>query len=563
MLHAILTTFGYLADGVTTLPMRRFLLLTAMTALALALAAEAAAAPLFVISGRGWGHGIGMSQYGAQGFALNGRTSAQILSHYYPGTTRATRSAQIRVLLASRRSALTIGSTAQFTAGTTTLGAGTWTATVAADGKIKLVKGTTTRKVASPTVFRAGSAPLRLGGDRYRGTITLRASAGLLWALNSLGLDAYVKGVVPQEMPPSWKHEALKAQAVAARSYALAAGGHCSWFGQSVMCPDTSDQVYGGMEAEEPSTNAAVDATAGKVVEHAGAVAVTFFHSTSGGKTAAVHHEWGGEPVPYLTSVDDPHDSISPYHRWGPRNRTGCPASEPDCVYTAAEMGRLIGARGVRDLTVERNASSRVAQVNVVRSSGPSALSGASMRLKLELRSTWFSIGVLRVTPERTRILWDQAVSVAALARGVSGAVLQRRPAGGEWRDVQAISGSETVTLRLRRSNTFRLASPVATGAAVTVNVAARINFAASQPANGSALVGAVRPKLLAGNEVHVQKRRPDGSWRTVATPVVNPDGVFRARFSVTPGVYRAVIVPPKSTGLVRGISPMLTVEAG
>jgi hypothetical protein len=290
---------------------------------------------------------------------------------------------------------------------------------------------------------------------------------------------------------------------------------------------------------------------------------VTFFHSTSGGKIAAKHHEWGGEPVPYLQSVDDPYDSISPYHRWGPRSRTGCPASEPDCVYSAAEMGRLIGARGLRDLTVVRNASDRVAQVNVSRSSGPTSLTGASMRTKLGLRSTWFSIGVLRATPERKRILWDQSVSVAALARGVSGAVLQRRPAGGSWVDVEAITGSETVSIRRRRTNTFRLASPVATASAGRVDVAARVNFAQSQPADGSALVGAVRPKSLAGTEVQVQKRRTDGSWRTVARPVANSEGVFRARFGVTPGVYRAVVVPAASTGLVKGVSPTLTVQSG
>ena len=86
-------------------------------------------------------------------------------------------------------------------------------------------------------------------------------------------------------MPSSWHAEALKAQAVAARSYALAAGGHCSWFGQSVMCRDTRDQVYGGQGGEAASSNAAVDATAGKVLASGGAVATTFFFSTSGGRT--------------------------------------------------------------------------------------------------------------------------------------------------------------------------------------------------------------------------------------------------------------------------------------
>ena len=148
-----------------------------------------------------------------------------------------------------------------------------------------------------------GGAFLELNGAPYRGKITLRVSGSRVWALNVLSIDNYVRGVIAREMPSSWEQPALRAQAVAARSYALAGGGKCSFPGiGAVFCPDTRDQVYGGVGAETPSTNDAVAGTAGEVLLSNGAVASTFFFSTSGGKTASVSDEWGSPqtrfPVP-------------------------------------------------------------------------------------------------------------------------------------------------------------------------------------------------------------------------------------------------------------------------
>src|SRR5207253_5381767 len=122
------------------------------------------------------------------------------------------------------------------------------------------------------------------------------------------------KGVVPAEMPSSWPTEALKAQAVAARSYALAnvtTGRAFDLYG------DTRSQVFGGVKVENAATSAAVDATKGQVVLYKGKVANTLFFSTSGGRTASAA-EATGVAVQYLVPVADPYDTASPYHDWGP-----------------------------------------------------------------------------------------------------------------------------------------------------------------------------------------------------------------------------------------------------
>ena len=115
-------------------------------------------------------------------------------------------------------------------------------------------------------------------------------------------------------MPSAWPPEALKAQAVAARSYALA---NLAKGKDYDLYADTRSQVYGGLDAEVPATNDAVDATKGEVVLYDGKVANTLFFSTSGGRTASAA-ETTGTGVPYLVSVVDPYDTASPYHDWGP-----------------------------------------------------------------------------------------------------------------------------------------------------------------------------------------------------------------------------------------------------
>jgi SpoIID/LytB domain protein len=465
------------------------------------------------------------------------------------------------VRLAASRSFVNLGSAALFKAGAANVGGGAaWRVTAPPGGGIRLTRSGVTRNFPSPTTFRPGTASLALNGTTYRGTIVVRRSGSTVWALNVLGLNLYVKGVVPQEMPTSWHAEALKAQAVAARSYALAAGGHCSWFGTSVMCPDTSDQVYGGRSAEAASSNAAVDATAGRVVLNGGAVATTFFFSTSGGKTASIADEWGSAPQPYLVSVPDPFDTISPHHRWGPGDpQADCPGTTPDCVWSGAALKRKLGTRvpaGLTDLVVTaRNGSSRVSTVRANGAGAPKTLTGATARSVLGLRSTWFTIGVMRLTGAGT-IEWGTSRTLSALARNLSGVRLERRPVGVSWLDVRAVSGASTMAAAPRTTTFYRLRNPSGSTAPVRIAVRPQLRFTANQPAG--ALRGTMRP-VQPGRTIRLQRRTQAGAWRTVDTAVVNADGVWRAVFNVTPGVYRAYAASPGG-GLVPGASPTLTV---
>ncbi len=210
--------------------MRLTLLLLAAAVVAGTAAAQPAPPPaaygeaVFVVSGRGYGHGVGMSQYGAYGQALAGRSYQQILAHYYLGTTlgRAP-TKEVRVLLAEGRQAVTISSSAPFSAVDKTgqvFPVRDGALTLRAPLRLRTKKGRVT--AVPPLVVRPGKkAPLALDGSEYRGKLELVPQEGFLRVVNHVSLEDYVSGVVPGEVPSSWPSAALEAQAVAARSYAL------------------------------------------------------------------------------------------------------------------------------------------------------------------------------------------------------------------------------------------------------------------------------------------------------------------------------------------------------
>src|SRR5438094_3663 len=383
-------SLGRVLAGVST--MRRTLLLFSVLLLvagsahartsALAQPVPAGAAT-FVVTGHGWGHGVGLSQYGAYGYAQKGVGYEEIVLHYFTGTELgAAPVSRLRVLLKTGATSLDIGSTADFkvrdaSGVVNTVAAGTYTLKPAL--KLAVDGQATPRALPGPLLFQPGAAALGLK-HRYRGSIQIDVIAGKLRAINMVGLEQYLYGVVPSEMPFTWLPEALKAQAVVARSYALATRRT----GAFDLYPDTRSQVYLGIEHEKPSTNAAVDATAGQVVLYQGEVAKTYFFSTSGGRTASSEDVWG-EPVPYLGSLADPYDTISPYHNWGPY------------AFTGAKLAKMMKMKGqqIVDLQPELNSSGRVKALNVVGTKSTLAVDGATLRKRLKLRSTWFSVGVL------------------------------------------------------------------------------------------------------------------------------------------------------------------------
>ncbi|MDQ6836138.1 MAG: SpoIID/LytB domain-containing protein, partial [Actinomycetota bacterium] len=238
-------------------------------------ASSARAASTLYIRGGGAGHGIGMSQYGAYGYALHGQDYRFILAHYYQGTALGQVNPQqrVRVLLVTGSAAF---SGATKAGGITLKAALTYQARPAAGGRVQILTpaGKRVGRAAAAPLTVSGLGPLHVPGrGSYRGTLELRPDgSGGVQTVDAVGLDDYVRGVVAAEMPAGWSPQALAAQAVAARTYAIttAVGGN----GYDLY-DDTRSQMYGGLSAETPATDAAVAATRGQVVTYQGRPAVT------------------------------------------------------------------------------------------------------------------------------------------------------------------------------------------------------------------------------------------------------------------------------------------------
>jgi stage II sporulation protein D len=505
---------------------------------------------VFVITGRGWGHGVGMSQWGANGFARRGMPYDRILTHYYRGTTIGEAPvAKVRVLLRAGKRSLTIESEAPFrvrdasgqaralAAGKRVIGPGLKIQPKGAKRKIALV---------GPVEFLPGAAPLRLERP-YRGTIRVDVKGGRLRAINVVGLEQYLYGVVPAEVPDDWPAEVLKAQAVAARTYALATR---KTNGDFDLYSDVRSQVYRGINEEEVSTTMAVDETAGEILEFGGRVVTTYFHSTSGGRTASIADVWpGSSSVPYLVSVDDPYDSLSPHHAWGP------------VVVPASRLDRVLKTPGrLTDVRTTVNPSARVNLVTGIGSLGEAGLRGADVRRGLGLRSTWFRVGVLLLTPPSKPLAYGAAGKLTGIARGVGRPVLEQRIGAG-WRTVATVrpqaNGTFSVTVRPTTTGQYRLNIGLARTAVTRVGVAPRI--ALSPVTDPMELRGTVRP-ALAGAAVEIQRQNGGGTWQTVGRARVDASGEFAATMHVPPGNYRAR-VPAPGRGLVGGTSSTLVVN--
>jgi stage II sporulation protein D len=538
--------------------MRRTLVLASVLVLVAGSAAQArtsahadtapagAGAATFLVTGHGWGHGVGLSQYGAYGYAQKGVLYDKIVLHYFPGTELgAAPISRVRVLLTSGAATLDIGSTADFkvrdgSGVVHTVAAGKYTLNpalkVAVDGQ------TTPLALPGPLLFQPGAAALGLK-HRYRGSIQIDVIAGKLRAINMVGLEQYLYGVVPSEMPFTWHPEALKAQAVVARSYALATRRT----GAFDLYPDTRSQVYLGIEHEKPSTNAAVNATAGQVVLYQGQVAKTYFFSTSGGRTASAEDVWG-EPVPYLVSVPDPYDSISPHHDWGP------------IAFTGAKLAKVLKMKGrVMDLQPELNSSGRIKVLNVVGTKGTLAVQGSDLRRRLGLQSTWFSVGVLSLTAPTQPVTFGGRGKLTGIARGLTQTVLQQLQ-GVSWTEVAPLQADQdgvvTVLVKPTITTRYRLTSGKVNAASVRVPVAPLARFYPARTPDR--LSGYVRPASLAGTTVLIQKQQ-GAAWPTVGQATVDANGDFLAKLQLTTGVYRARV--SSGHGFVVGFSPVLQVS--
>jgi stage II sporulation protein D len=376
--------------------------LTILTTAATLVAAAATAAPVqaterrepatVTISTLGNGHGKGLSQYGARNRAEDGQTYPQIVEHYYPNTSWGTAGGSVRVLLtAAPRGSVVVAARPRLTA--RSLGTGTsWTLPSKRDGKTvtrwRIRRDGSSSRIAYRTrswhdwkrargdaEFVAGGRPITLiGAGQYRGALR-HTSAG---TVNVVGLESYLRGVVAEEIPASWSPAAVRAQAVAARTYAAFERGNVSSGRPYDLCDTANCQVYAGVAGEVPGSDAAVAATSGRIATYEGAPVFAQFSASNGGYSVD-----GG--YPYLVAETDPYDHGYP----GDPHSTSFTGDQITRHWTG--LGDLVsvevlerdgnGPFGGRVLTVQINGTER-SQVT----------SGSALRTYLGLRTTLFAV---------------------------------------------------------------------------------------------------------------------------------------------------------------------------
>jgi stage II sporulation protein D len=350
----------------------------------LCLAAPAQAGVRWVVHGRGFGHGVGMSQYGAYGFALHGRGYRQIIAHYYRGTTIGQLSGPriVRVLLDI--AAGDVGFSGASSGCGVALSPSRSYEAHRAGRQLKL-RSASGKPIADcgPKLRAAGAGRIEIAGNgTYRGALEVVATssdAGSLNVINAVPLDQYVKGVIPNESPSSWPQAALRAQALAARSYALSAQVGGNGFD---LYDTVSSQVYEGLDSETAATNLAAEATRGEVVMYGGKIAETYFSACSGGHTESVQNVFFGPPVPYLVGVPDPYDNLCPLHTWTLR------FSGPQI---SAKLDPYLDGRLRRIVVTKRGASPRIVWARLYGSGGVSTIRGDQLAAALGAYDRWMS----------------------------------------------------------------------------------------------------------------------------------------------------------------------------
>jgi len=571
----------------------------------LAPAARAASAVNFTIKGRGWGHGIGMSQYGAYGYATHSDlTYKQILQHYYTGIGFGDAgNPPIRVMLNTglRTVSATAATAFKATDGTKTktvaggvVAKVTW---VGGTSPYRVVAGSATYRFSAPVVFKPGSSFLKLvntnqngyAGIHYRGQLRVVHFTTGLMVVNVLALESYLRGVVPFESPASWPATALRVQAVAARSYTLATRKTGAF---DVYCT-TASQYYGGLDAghgEEPSTTKAVKDTAGVVATYRGKPIVAYYFSTSGGHTESIENVWGSAaPVPYLKGVTDPYDGASPYHVWKPVTVSAGSIASKLGAYSPGNPSGVDGLLKTIYVT-RRGTSPRVITAYVVGGGGIHPISGASLRANLGLRDTWVFFRSMSIAPSQG------THKVCAFGTGATLA----------GRTYPALSSGATVTLHTYRSGAWHSQSlPIQGGSTAlpngkaarysaysllvkparttryyvsygssgartpetTISVRPVLTLSASAtsvaPGGTVTFTGKVKP-ALAGKVVYLQTKNA-GAWTDVAS--VKLDAASGCSFTwtapSTSGSVSLRVRIPATTGLLTAASPAAVVTVG
>lgn len=377
----------------------------------------------FLFKGRGNGHGLGMSQWGARGRASSGEDYRKILSSYYAETRIETRDTVKPVRIALTDSPVDLArpwprlfGPLPFVAGPVTVdgipplltsagallgfdanAAGQPVAFVqSADGS----RGTPVVIRQALTIRTSNAAGIRtnimqiMGGDfragaeqrRYAGTLQIIPKGGAaVLPVNVLPMEDYFKGVVPAEMPTYWGVEALKAQAIAARTYAL---GRLGRAGDFDLRASESDQAYSGLTDQATESNAAVDGTRGQVLTYQGQLITAFYMASDGGHTVPSEYrfpQWNHGPVlrshlGYLAGISDPFDR-APSWQVGPFSAAGAATILRDNDYDIGD--RLLGVDVLR-----KDPSGRLLGVRLRGSGKTAEISGPTLRALFGLPDT-------------------------------------------------------------------------------------------------------------------------------------------------------------------------------
>jgi stage II sporulation protein D len=363
-------------------PIPLTLALLAMLACACgAFAASARAGVSWIVHGHGFGHGVGLSAYGAYGYALHGKGYKFILGHYYPGTSLGTVEGAnvIRVLLEAASGDVSF-SEATGACGVKLEPTRTYEAHRFGGSVVLRTSGGKPLKRCGAKLRAAGGAgTIDIGGTRYRGALeVVPAGASELNVVNALSLEAYVKGVIPNESPPSWPMAELKAQAIISRSFAVTGTVEGNGFD---LYSDTRSQVYKGLESEYTTSDGAADQTKGQVLMYEGQVAETLFSACSGGRTESIENVFGSA-IPYLVGVPDPYDSLCPLHDWTLK------FSGPEI---SSKLSGLLDGRLKQIKITKTGYSPRIIEAKLIGTGGVTTATGEQLQIALGAYSTWMT----------------------------------------------------------------------------------------------------------------------------------------------------------------------------
>jgi stage II sporulation protein D len=346
-----------------------------------ATASAARAQVNWVVHGHGFGHGVGLSAYGAYGYALHGKGYKFILGHYYKGTSLGQISGPnvVRVLLTTTSGDVSF---TEATSACRTQLDPTRTYEAHRLGNTVVLRSSAGKPLAKcgATLRAAGAGYINIVGvGKYRGALeTLVNEGGELNVVNALAVDQYVKGVIPNESPPSWPLAELKAQAVISRSFALTGGVDGDGFD---LYSDTRSQVYKGLESEYTTSNEAEEATAGQVLMYEGKVAETLFSACSGGKTESIENVFGSA-IPYLVGVPDPYDELCPLHEWTLK------LSGPEI---SEKLSGLLDGALKKVVITKTGYSPRIIEAKLYGTGGVTSVTGEQLEVALGGYSTWMT----------------------------------------------------------------------------------------------------------------------------------------------------------------------------